>query len=251
MPATRARATRATLRRALVVVPVVLTGALALGPASHLVRPTWAAAATIVAAGPAGDANPSLDPVPAGKVAVVAASAPADGKVAVIVQNGTDHPVAAVRVRGAATSGGGGVATSTRRVAVVPSRLAPGSYGFAALDFRRQGVPAGAELTYRVTARRAASAADPQALGVGALARSAPMSGPVAQTLAFPVTNATGRAAKGPIRATVMCFNEAGKPVNVTTAKVRAEGLAKGATFTGTVRLAQLCPAALVMARSA
>jgi hypothetical protein len=48
-----------------------------------------------------------------------------------------------------------------------------------------------------------------------------------------------------------MCFNEAGKPVNVTTAKVRAEGLAKGATFTGTVRLAQLCPAALVMARSA
>jgi hypothetical protein len=77
------------------------------------------------------------------------------------------------------------------------------------------------------------------------------MTGAVAQTLTFPVTNAAKRAAKGPITARVMCFNEARKPVNVTTAKVRTRGLAAGQTVTATVRLAQLCPTALVAARSA
>jgi hypothetical protein len=144
------------------------------------------------------------------------------------------------------------VVTSSRRVAVIPGTLAPGGYGLAGLDFRRDGVPIGSEITYRVTSARARarSGADPRGLEVGPITQSTPMTGPVAQTLTFTVTNAAKRAAKGPITARVMCFNEARKPVNVTTAKVRKGGLAAGRTVTATVRLAQLCPTALVAARA-
>ena len=77
-----------------------------------------------------------------------------------------------------------------------------------------------------------------------------PTSGKVAQTLTFTVANPTKRVARGPVTATVMCFNEAGKPVNLTTAKVRTAGIAAGKDASVKVGLAELCPTALVGARS-
>ena len=55
---------------------------------------------------------------------------------------------------------------------------------------------------------------------------------------------------RGPVTATVMCFNEAGKPVNLTTAQVRKAGLRSGREATVSIGLAELCPSALVGARS-
>ena len=63
--------------------------------------------------------------------------------------------------------------------------------------------------------------------------------------------NPTHRKLRGPIRATVMCFNEAGKPVNLTTAVVRKRGLGAGRDASVSIGLAELCPTALVGARSA
>jgi hypothetical protein len=189
--------------------------------------------------------------VPAGKVAVVASSAPSHDVMAVIVQNGTNHPVTNTRVRAAVASTDGGAVVASKRTVVVPATLAPGAYGLARVVFRAGGLAADASPRFRVTSSRSTSASDPRSLVAGPLTRSTPMEGAVAQTLSFPVTNPRTRAVSGPITATVMCFNEAGTPVNVTTTTVRRGGLAPGRTATVTARLAQLCPAALVVARSA
>jgi hypothetical protein len=198
-----------------------------------------------------GDASPRLDPVPVGKVAVVASSAPSDDMVAVIVQNGTDHAVTSVRVRGAVASADGGAAIASRPVAVVPGTLVPGDHGLAAIRFRKGSLALGTSPTFRVTWSRTKSASDPRTLVAGPLTRSVPMEGAVAQTLSFPVTNPGTRAVAGPITATVMCFNEAGAPVVATTTTVRRAGLGAGKSANVTASLAQLCPAAWVAVRSA
>jgi len=201
--------------------------------------------------GLAGDATPRLDPVPAGQVGVVASSAPNRDRVAVIVQNGTDSPVNNVRVDATATRPDGGAVTSASTATLVPATLAPGDYGLAVLDFRKQGVAIDSVVAFKVRHTKAASAGDPKLLAVSGLTRTAPTTGKVAQTLTFTVANPTKRAARGPITATVMCFNEAGKPVNLTTAKVRTAGVAAGKDASVKVGLAELCPTALVGARSA
>ena len=197
-----------------------------------------------------GDATPSLEPVPAGQVGVVASSAPNGSRVAVIVQNGTGGPVDNVRVDATATRPDGGAVTSARTATLVPATLAPGAYGLAVLDFRKEGVAIDSSLSFKVRSTKAASGTDPKLLEVGALTRSAPTTGKVAQTLTFTVANPSKRAVRGPVTATVMCFNEAGKPVNLTAAKVRKAGLGAGRDATVSIGLAELCPTALVGARA-
>jgi hypothetical protein len=197
-----------------------------------------------------GDATPRLDPAPAGQVDVVASSAPNGGRVAVIVQNGTDDPVNNVRVDATAARPDGGAVTSARTATLVPATLAPGEYGLAVLDFRKEGVAIDSTVSFEVRSTKAASGTDPKLLEVGELTRSAPTTGKVAQTLTFTVANPSKRAVRGPVTATVMCFNEAGKPVNLSTAKVRKAGLGAGKDATVSIGLAELCPTALVGARS-
>jgi hypothetical protein len=224
------------------IVSVVI--AMAIGSASG-------ASATAPASGLAGDATPTLSAGAPGEVAVVAQSAPNHDRVAVIVRNDTTGPVNNVRIDATATRADGGAVTSASTSSLVPATLAPGAYGLAVLDFRQQGVDIDSQLSFTLRSTKTASGTDPKLLEVSELTRSAPMTGKVAQKLTFTVANPSHRAVRGPITATVMCFNEAGKPVNLTTARVRRTGLRAGKDASVSVGLAELCPAALVGARAA
>jgi hypothetical protein len=210
-----------------------------------------AARAASLTSGLAGDATPTLGAGTPGAVSVVAQSAPNEGRVAIIVRNDTSAPVNNVRVDATATRPDGGSVTSAHTASLLPATLAPGAYGLAVLDFRKQGVQIDSQVSFTVRHTAAPSGTDPKLLEVGQLTRSAPKSGAVAQTLTFTVANPTHHTLRGPLRATVMCFNEAGKPVNLTTARVRTKDLAAGKDATVHVDLAELCPTALVGARSA
>lgn len=201
-------------------------------------------------AGLSGDATPALDPGTPGEVSVVASSAANRGRVAVIVRNGTDGPVNNIRVDATAARPDGSAVTAASTAKVVPATLGPGDYGLAVLDFRKDGVAVDSTVSYKVRATEAASGTDPKLLEVGALTRGAPTTGKVAQTLTFTVANPSSRAVRGPVTATVMCFNEAGKPVNLSTARVRTAGLGAGRHATVSMGLAELCPTALVGARA-
>ena len=229
------------MRRASAVLLVVIVSMVATLATAGAVEPS---------AGLAGDATPRLDPATAGSVVIAASSAPNRGRVAVIVRNDTTTPVNNVRIDATATRPDGGAVTSANTSSLVPATLAPGAYGLAVLDFRKQGVAIDSVVAFKVRHTKAASAVDPKLLAVSGLTRSAPTAGKVAQTLTFTVANPTKRAARGPITATVMCFNEAGTPVNLTTAKVRSTGVAAGKEASVKVGLAELCPTALVGARS-
>ncbi|MFN8028674.1 MAG: hypothetical protein U0W40_20650, partial [Acidimicrobiia bacterium] len=220
------------------------------GMVAGIVATTGGAAAAAPASGLAGDATPTLSAGTPGTVSVVAQSAPNNGRVAIIVRNDTDGPVNNVRVAATATRADGGAVTSANTKALVPATLAPGAYGLAVLDFRKRGIDLDAQVSFDVRSTKAASGTDPQLLEVSELTRSAPSSGKVAQTLTFTVANPTKRAVRGPVSATVMCFNEAGKPVNLTTARVRRAGLGAGKDASVHVGLAELCPTALVGARA-
>ncbi len=212
--------------------------------------PAGAQSTPAARAGLSGDATPTLDAGTPGEVSVVASSAANRGRVAVIVQNGTDRPVNNVRVDATAARPDGGAVTSASTAKLVPATLAPGDYGLAVLDFRKDGVAIDSTVSFKVRSTKAASGTDPKLLEVGALTRSAPTTGKVAQTLTFTVANPSSRAVRGPVRATVMCFNEAGKPVNLSTGQVRKAGLRAGKEATVSIGLAELCPTALVGARS-
>ena len=212
--------------------------------------PAGAQATPGAAAGLSGDATPTLDAGTPGEVSVVASSAPNRSRVAVIVQNGSDGPVNNVRVDAAAARPDGGAVSSASTAKLVPATLAPGQYGLAVLDFRKEGVAIDAAVSFEVRSTKAASGTDPKLLEVGGLTRRAPTTGKVAQTLTFTVANPSSRARRGPVTATVMCFNEAGKPVNLSTAPVRKAGLGAGKDATVSIGLAELCPTALVGARS-
>lgn len=205
----------------------------------------------VTGAGLAGDATPTLSAGTPGDVSVVAQSAPNNGRVAVIVRNDTDGPVTNLRIDATATRADGGSVTSSHTAALVPATLAPGAFGLAVLDFREQGVQVDSVVSFVVRHTRATSGIDPLLLEVGGLTRSPPRSGKVAQTLTFTVANPSERARRGPVTATVMCFNEAGKPVNLTRARVRRAGLRAGAGASVHVDLPELCPTALVGARAA
>ena len=204
-----------------------------------------AAAATPV---PKGNVDPALDPAN-GKVAVVAAGAPVDGRIAVIVQNGTNAPVRRVKVTALATAADGSRSTKVSTGSLLPSTLEPGAIALAVLGFDAADVDPDATITYRVSSGRAGSGGDRTALEVGSLALSAPLAGDVAQTLGLSVTNPTSRTIRGPISVRVMCFGEARRPAVAVDSRITRAKLAAGATVSTTVKLRELCPSYLVAAK--
>jgi hypothetical protein len=222
-----------------------------LAPLAIVAMLTSGAHAGVVNDGLGGNVTPRLDPAPTGTVAVVASGAPVDGKVAVIVQNGTAGPVDSVRVRGTATRADGGSATSARTATLVPAVLAPGAYGLGVLDFRKNALAPGAQIAFDVTSSKAKSPTDPALLAVGDFLLSAPLTGSVAQRLDLIVTNPGRRAVRGPLTVTVMCFGESARPVTVATVAVKRSRLGAGKSVPVSVPLASLCPTYQVGARAA
>ena len=199
---------------------------------------------------PQGNVQPALDP-PNGTVAVAASGAPVDNRVAVIVQNGSTRSVRIESVTATATRGGGATVTRARTTTTFPQVVAPGAYALATIKFRTGGAPVGSTLTFRVTSTPSRSATDPRALAVRGLVLSPPLTGSVAQTLDATVGNvSTTRVARAP-RLAVMCFNEARKPVTLTTAHLDVSKLGPGKTAPGQVPLDTLCPTYVVAASSA
>lgn len=217
----------------------------ALAGSMFVAAPSYAATA---APAPVGNVTPTLTPVPAGKVAVVASSAAVDNNIAVIVQNGSTKPVRNVRIVGAATTPDGGAVTQGRTAVTVPAVLAPGAIALASLHFPR-GLAPNATITYTVRTTRARTTADPGALTVGDLVLSAPLTGAVAEKLAVTVTNPSKRVVRGRIRIAVMCFDEAGKPSTATSTAMNPGRLRPGASTAASVPLTTLCPTYLVGAQ--
>jgi len=223
----------------LLVAAVIFGVALTMSPIAGATEP--------VAAVPHGNVEPALDSV-RGKVAVAASGAPVDDRVAVIVENGTTRPARVKSVTATATRGGGATATRARTVATYPRVLAPGGYALAVVKFPRDGAPAGATMQFRVASRQARSSTDRRALVTGDFVLSPPMTGAVAQTLGATVTNPSrARTARAP-RAVVMCFNEARKPVTLTTTRLDVAELGPTRSAPVSVRLTTLCPAYVVAA---
>jgi hypothetical protein len=212
----------------------------------------WAAvagaAATAATPAPAGNVEPALDPAN-GEVAVVAAGAPVDGRIAVIVQNGTAEPVGSVRVTAVATTADGSRSTKVSTRSLLPSTLAPGAIALAALGFEAADVEPGSTLTYELSSGSAGSVGDRTSLEIGSLSLSAPRAGDVAQTLELTVTNPMSRAIKGPIHVRVMCFGEARRPAIAVDSRIKRAKLAADASVSTTVELRELCPSYLVAAR--
>ena len=227
------------------------SGLLAMGAVLLTLTPLVAATGAGGEVALAGNVTPALGSPPPGKVAVGAAGAAVDGRVAAIVQNGTSAPVHNLRVSGTATRADGGAVTTATTGTVVPSTLAPGAYGLLVLDFRKQGVAPGAAVQFRVKSTGTPSSTDPRLLAVGGFQLSAPLTGPVAQRLDVSVTNPGTRAVRGPLRITVMCFDEAAKPVTVASTRVRRAKLAAGKSVHASVPLTSLCPTYQVGAQAA
>lgn len=227
------------------------SGLLATGAALLTLTPLVAATGAGAEAALAGNVAPALGVAPAGKVAVVAEGAAVDARVAAIVQNGTSAPVHNLRVSGTATRADGGAVTTATTSSVVPSTLAPGAHGLLVLDFRKQGVAPGASVRFRVKSTGAPASTDPRLLAVGGFQLSAPLTGPVAQHLGVSVTNPGTRAVRGPLRITVMCFDEAARPVTVASTRVRRATLAAGKSVHASVPLTSLCPTYQVGAQAA
>lgn len=197
---------------------------------------------------PSGNVQPALDALPAGKVGVVAASAPVGGRVAVIVQNGTTAPVQNVRVTALATRPDGGRATKVSTQSLLPATLVPEAIALGVLEFRPRDVPVNSTFTYKVTSRRARSSNDPTALAVGSFVLSPPLAGDVAQTLDVSVMNPSSRAINGPLEVRVTCFGESARPSFAVDTRVKKSKLAAGASTNTTVKLHELCPSYLVAA---
>jgi hypothetical protein len=185
-------------------------------------------------------------------VAVVATSAPTDGRVAVILHNATTHAVRILRVDVIATSADGGSATRVHVTATYPQVLAPDTLALTAVSFGPQRAPA-ADATFdaKVRSRRVSTAGAARTLSVAGLHLSAIQTGAVAQTMTASLTNGTAPSwtARHPAAA-VVCFGEGGNPSTFATAKPNATKIAPGASAPVTVPLTSLCPTYLVAARA-
>jgi hypothetical protein len=185
-------------------------------------------------------------------VAVVATSAPTDGKVAVVLHNATTHPVRIVRLDVVATTADGGRATRAHTTATYPQVLAPDTLALTAVSFGAKRAPAtDATFDAKVRSRRVSSARAERTVSVGALGLSPIQSGTVAQTISATLTNATAPSwtAKHPATA-VVCFGEGGNPSTFTAAKASTAKIAPGVSVPVTLSLTSLCPTYLVAARA-
>jgi hypothetical protein len=186
-----------------------------------------------------------------GQVASVATSAPVDGRVAVLVQNGAADTARVDQVVATATRPDGGSATRARTSTVYPQVLAPGELALTAVQFRTRDVPHGTTFAVKVRSTRVSTARVGRGLAASDVVMSAPQSGRVAQTLGGTLTNvSTSWTARSP-EAGVMCFGEAGTPTTFAHARASARHIAPGATAPVSVPLTSLCPSYLIAGRAA
>jgi hypothetical protein len=230
---------------------VIRRGAsVALAAATFVVALAMPAAAvdTTSAGSPQGNVTPTLQPT--GGVAVVAQSAPVDGRVALLVHNGTEAPVRVDLVTGVATRSDGGFATRARTVKAYPQMLAPDQLALASVTFRAKALTPGVVITAKVRSTRVSTARAARVLSVGDLALSAPMTGSVAQTLRATVSNGTSRWTAVLPEVAVMCFGEASTPTTFAATRASSRRIAPGKSASATVSLPSLCPTYLVAARA-
>jgi len=197
---------------------------------------------------PQGNVVPTLQP--ATGVAVVAQSAPVDGRIALLLHNGTTRPVRVDRVTVVAVRTDGGAATGARAIKTYPQVVAPDQLALTSVKFRANELTPDAKFTAKVRSTPVSTARASRILSVADLALSAPGTGAVAQTMRATLTNGSASwTAKLP-EAAVMCFGEAGTPTTFTAARASARRVAPGKTTPASVPLATLCPTYLVAARA-
>jgi hypothetical protein len=206
------------------------------------------AAGTTVPGAPQGNVTPSTQP--ATGVAVVAQSAPVDGRVALLVHNGTAKPVRVDLVAGVATSADGGLAVRARAVKTFPQVLAPDELALTEVTFRGKALAADTKITVKVRSTPVSTSRAQRVLSVGALVLSAPMTGAVAQMMQATLTNGTTSWTAQLPEVAVMCFGEAGTPTTFSSARASVRRVSPGTTAPATVPLTSLCPTYLVAARA-
>jgi hypothetical protein len=199
---------------------------------------------------PRGNVVPTLDAVPSGTVGVAAASAPVEGRVAVLVQNAETRPVRFVRVTGTAMLPDGRSAHATT-ADIVPSKLVPGAIGVGLLRFRPRHVRGNPTLAFRVKASRSRSDNARDALDVRDITLTAPLRGTIAQRLNLTVFNPGKHAVRGPARVRLVCFGESGRPTGGIDRVKAVHRLAAGAAVDVRINLRDLCPSYLLVARGA
>jgi len=223
---------------------VVVLGAIVVG---FLAGASAAFAAT--AGAPVGNVAPVVAPA-SGKVGVGAISAPVDGRVAVLVQNGSTKTARVDLVTVTATTPDGGTVVRARSLEAFPQVLAPGELSLASVKFRAGDVAPGATMAAKIRSRPVKAARAARSLVVSNLALSPPQTGAVAQTMTATVTNPTSSWTARAPKVAVMCFGEATNPVALATARPTTAKLAPGKQVTVAVPLATLCPTYLVAARA-
>jgi hypothetical protein len=197
---------------------------------------------------PQGNVVPTLQT--ATGVAVVAQSAPVDGRVALLVHNSTTKPVRIDLVTGLAKSADGGLAVRARAVKTFPQVLAPDQLALTEVKFRGESLAVGTTITAKVRSTPVSIARARRVLSVGSLVLSVPSTGAVAQTMQAALTNAsTSWTARLP-EAAVMCFGEAGTPTTFSSARASVRRVSPATTASASVPLASLCPSYLVAARA-
>ena len=200
--------------------------------------------------GLAGNGTVTVQATADGRLMVTAWSAPVTGRVAVVVSNGTNRTVRVQRVDATATNADGSGTSRASSGSVVPSVLRPGQWGIGAVRFRQSTVGADDGLAFKVRARRARSG-DPVPLAAGSFTLSPPHEGPVAQTLAFVVSNGSRRLVVQPYRTSAVCLDEAGRLTTESGAVVRRpRTLAADATAPASIGFPTLCPVYVVGAEA-
>ena len=197
---------------------------------------------------PQGNVTPTLQD--ATGVAVVAQSAPVDGRVALLLHNGTTKPVRIDRITGVATSSDGGAAVSARSAKAYPQVLAPDQLALAAVKFRAKAIAPNATITVKLRSTPVSASRAQRVLSVGDLALSAPMTGAVAQTMRATVTNGTTSWTARLPEVAVVCFGEASTPSTFSSARASTRRIAAGKEASASVALVSLCPTYLVAARA-
>jgi hypothetical protein len=197
---------------------------------------------------PQGNVTPTL--TPATGVAVVAQSAPVDGRVALVIHNGTAKPVRVDLVTAVATSSDGGRAVRARALVAYPQVLAPDQLALASVSFRRSSLTPEPTITVKVRSTAISAARARRTLSVSGLMLSAPTTGAVAQTMQATVANATSSWTALVPEVAVVCFGEASTPTTFASARASVRRIAPGKTAPATVPLSTLCPSYLVAARA-
>jgi hypothetical protein len=197
---------------------------------------------------PQGNVTPSA-PAPA-RMGAAAVSAPVDGVVAVLLQNGTRVPLRIDRVNAVATRVDGGRATKASALVTYPQVVAPGEYALASVRFGADEASPGATVAVTVRSTPVPAARAARALSVGGLVLSPPQTGAVAQTLQATLSNGTTSWTARVPAAAVICFGEGGLPSTFAKARAGARSVAPGGSTPVTIPLTSLCPSYLVAARA-